>query len=165
MSTTQIDRLRELLEPLAARQGMDLEDLTLTRAGRRQVLQLVVDTDEGVQLDQCAELSRAASELLDAQDVMGADPYVLEVTSPGVDRPLTQPRHFRRAVGRMVRIRPISGETFTARLLGLDEEGLDLEIPGEKGRRPKPRRITFAEVEQVRGEVDFSRKDMPEEEA
>jgi ribosome maturation factor RimP len=158
MSTTQIDRLREALEPLAAQRGMDLEDLLITQAGKRRVLQLVVDTDDGVSLDQCAELSRAVSAELDGTEVMGGAPYVLEVTSPGADRPLTEPRHFRRSEGRMVRLLLHDGETLTARILAVDESGLDLEIPGEKGRKPKARRVEFSEIAKARGEVEFSRK-------
>lgn len=159
MSTTQIERLRETLEPLAAQRGMDLEDLTVTQTGKRRVLQLVVDTDEGVSLDQCAELSREVSERLDDADLMGGAAYVLEVTSPGADRPLSEPRHFRRSTGRLARLQLQQGDAFTARILSVDDEGLDLEIPGEKGRKPKPRRVAFEEIAKARGEVDFSRKE------
>ncbi|WP_103503980.1 MULTISPECIES: ribosome maturation factor RimP [Streptomyces] len=161
MSTTQIDRLRETLEPLAAQYGMGLEDVTVTQAGKRRVLQVVVDTvdgDEGVSLDQCAELSRAVSEKLDADDRMGGDSYVLEVSSPGADRPLTERRHYRRARGRLVRLQLREGGELTARVLEVDEDGLDLEVPGEKGRKPKPRRVEFADITGARGEVEFSRK-------
>jgi ribosome maturation factor RimP len=159
MSTTQIDRLREALEPLAAQCGVDLEDLIVTQAGRRRVLQVVVDTDDGVSLDQCAELSRLASAELDDTDAMGGAAYVLEVTSPGADRPLTEPRHFRRSEGRMARLRLHQGDTLRARIVAVDEDGLDLEIPGEKGRRPKARRVAFEEIAKANGEVEFSRKD------
>ncbi|WP_165988956.1 ribosome maturation factor RimP [Streptomyces sp. YIM 98790] len=159
MSTTQNDRLRELVEPLAAERGMDLEDLTLTQVGSRRVLTIVVDTDEGVQLDECAELSRAVSEILDQRNALGDAPYVLEVTSPGVDRPLTERRHFARSLDRMVALHLTDGSTLTARVRAVDDEGLDLEVPGEKGRKPKRRRVTFAEIDKARGEVDFARGD------
>ncbi|MDB1089707.1 ribosome maturation factor RimP [Streptomyces sp. ACA25] len=165
MSTTQIDRLRDLLEPLAGERGLDLEDITITPAGKRRVLQVVVDTEDGVHLDACAELSRAASEVLDEADVMGGTPYVLEVSSPGADRPLTEPRHYRRSVGRLIRVRLTDGEELTVRILAVDEAGLDGEIPGEKGRKPKPRRVDFEGIAAARGEVDFSRKPKKDEEA
>ncbi|MGK5530057.1 ribosome maturation factor RimP [Streptomyces sp. URMC 129] len=158
MSTTQIDRLRELLEPLAGKRGMDLEDVRITPAGRRRVLQVVVDADGGVGLDACAELSRAVSEALDEKDVMGAAPYVLEVTSPGAERPLTEPRHYRRSVGRLARIRLREGGELTARITAVDDEGLDLEVPGEKGRKPTARRVEFAGIATARVELEFSRK-------
>ncbi|GAB2919990.1 ribosome maturation factor RimP [Streptomyces mayteni] len=159
MSTTQIDRLRELLEPLAAERGMDLEEVRITPAGRRRVLRVAVDTDEGVGLDACAELSHEVSAVLDASDVMGAAPYVLEVTSPGAERPLTEPRHYRRSVGRLIRVQPHEGAELVARIVAVDEAGLDLEVPGEKGRRATARRMEFAEVARARVEVEFSRKE------
>ena len=83
MSTTQSERLRGLLEPLVGKKGLDLEEIEVTPAGKRRVLRVVVDSDDGVQLDTCAELSRTLSEVLDESDAMGGSPYVLEVTSPG----------------------------------------------------------------------------------
>lgn len=165
MSTTQIDRLRGLLEPLVAERGMDLEDVTVTPAGKRRVLRVIVDSDEGVQLDACAELSRAVSAVLDDSDVMGGAPYVLEVTSPGADRPLTEPRHYRRAVGRLVRMRLHEGGELTTRITAVDEDGVDTEVPGVKGRKPTVRRVEFAEIAGARVEIEFNRKDKKEEEA
>ncbi|MCZ7433982.1 ribosome maturation factor RimP [Streptomyces sp. WMMC1477] len=157
MSTTQIDRLRGLLEPLVTERGLDLEELTVTPAGKRRVLRIVVDSDEGVQLDACAELSRAASAALDEDDPMGSAPYVLEVTSPGADRPLTEPRHYRRAVGRLIIARLHEGGDLTARIEAVDEGGLDLEVPGVKGRKPTKRRVEFAEIARARVEIEFNR--------
>lgn len=161
MSTTQSERLRELLEPLAGEKGLDLEEIEVTPAGKRRVLRVVVDSDDGVQLDTCAELSRTLSEVLDETDVMGGSPYVLEVTSPGADRPLTEQRHYRRAVGRLVRAHlaeRAGGGELTARLTGVDDEGVDLEVPGVKGRRPTPRRLAFADIAKARVEIEFNRK-------
>ncbi|KAB8161633.1 ribosome maturation factor RimP [Streptomyces sp. 3MP-14] len=155
--STQIDRLRELVQPLAAEHAMDLEEVKITTAGRRRVLQVVVDTDDGVGLDACAELSRQVSEALDARDVMGGAPYVLEVTSPGAERPLTEHRHYRRSIGRLLWLRPHQGADVVARLVGVDEEGIDVEVPGEKGRKPTPRRFAFAEIARARVELEFNR--------
>lgn len=87
MSTTQSDRLRGLVEPLVHAKDLDLEEIEVSRAGRRGLVRIVVDSDEGVELDACAELSRAISGKLDETDVMGEGEYVLEVSSPGADRP------------------------------------------------------------------------------
>ncbi|MER7761760.1 ribosome maturation factor RimP [Streptomyces sp. NPDC097619] len=166
MSTTQSDRLRELLEPLAAAKGLDLEEIETSRAGKRRMLRIIVDSDEGVELDTCAELSREISDLLDETDVMGEDEYVLEVGSPGADRPLTEHRHYVRATGRLVKFLSNEGGELTARILGVDEEGLDLEVPGLKGRKPTQRRIAFSEIAKARVEIEFNRKsDKKEEEA
>jgi ribosome maturation factor RimP len=161
MSTTQIDRLRELLEPLAGKRGMDLEDIVITPAGKRRVLRVVVDTDEGVGLEACAELSRAVSQTLDEADTMGGAAYVLEVSSPGAERPLTLPRHCRRASGRLMRAHLHQGGELTARITAVDDEGVDVEVPGEKGRRPTARRIAFADIARARVEVEFNRKAAP----
>ncbi|HWM36940.1 MAG TPA: ribosome maturation factor RimP, partial [Streptomyces sp.] len=104
MSTTQSDRLRGLLEPLVSAVDLDLEEIEVSKAGKRRMLRIIVDSDEGVELDACAELSRAISEKLDETDAMGEGEYVLEVSSPGADRPLSEHRHYLRAVGRLVKL-------------------------------------------------------------
>lgn len=158
MSTTQSERLRGLMEPLAGMRGLDLEEITVTPAGNRRVLRVVVDSDEGVQLDTCAELSRAVSEALDETDVMGGAPYVLEITSPGADRPLTELRHYRRAVGRLIKAGLHEGGDVVARIVAVDEDGLDVEVPGVKGRKPTGRRLAFDEIAKARVEIEFNRK-------
>ncbi|MDT3400618.1 ribosome maturation factor RimP [Streptomyces sp. B1866] len=158
MSTPLSDRLRGLLEPLVSARGWDLEDVQVTPAGKRRVLRVVVDSDEGVLLDACAELSREISGALDDTDTMGATPYVLEVTSPGADRPLRHQRHYRRAVGRLVKARLAAGGELVARVTAVDDTGLDVEVPGAKGRPATARRLDFAEIASARVEIEFSRQ-------
>ncbi|MEU3989837.1 ribosome maturation factor RimP [Streptomyces platensis] len=158
MSTTQSERLRGLLEPLIAARDLDLEEIEVTPAGKRRVLRIVVDSDEGVQLDECAALSREASQVLDDSDVMGGAPYTLEVTSPGADRPLTELRHYRRAVGRLIKAQLHEGGELVARITAVDDSGLDLEVPGVKGRKPTARRVSFDEIAKARVELEFNRK-------
>lgn len=165
MSTTQSDRLRGLLEPLVAAKGLDLEEIELSKAGKRRMLRIVVDSDEGVELDVCAELSREVSDLLDESDVMGEDEYVLEVSSPGADRPLSEHRHYVRATGRLVKFQLAEGGELIARILDVDDEGMDLEVPGVKGRKATARRIAFTDIAKARVEIEFNRKDKKEEEA
>ncbi|MFC9428556.1 ribosome maturation factor RimP [Streptomyces sp. NPDC056987] len=165
MSTTQSERLRGLLEPLVSAKDLDLEEIEVSRAGRRRVLRIVVDSDEGVDLDECAELSRSISVKLDETDAMGEDEYQLEVTSPGAERPLTEHRHYLRAVGRLARIQLHEGGEVVARILTVDDGGLDLEVPGVKGRKPTARRVEFAQIAKARVEIEFNRKDKKEEEA
>ncbi|MET7861578.1 ribosome maturation factor RimP [Streptomyces sp. NPDC005318] len=165
MSTTQSERLRGLLEPLVSAKELDLEEIEVSRAGRRRVLRIVVDSDEGVELDACAELSRAISEKLDETDAMGEDEYVLEVSSPGADRPLTEHRNYVRAAGRLVRLQLHGSGELVARIMAVDDDGLDLEVPGVKGRKPTSRRVAFDEIAKARVEIEFNRKDKKEEEA
>ncbi|MER5256873.1 MULTISPECIES: ribosome maturation factor RimP [unclassified Streptomyces] len=166
MSTTQSERLRELLEPLVSSKDLDLEEIEVASVGRKRVLRVVVDSDDGVDLDQIAEISREISEKLDESDAMGEGEYTLEVGSPGAERPLTEHRHYLRAVGRLVKFQLTEGgDDVIARILEVDDEGVDLEVPGVKGRKPTARRLTFDAIAKARVEVEFSRKDKKEEEA
>ncbi|MFE3642209.1 ribosome maturation factor RimP [Streptomyces sp. NPDC059169] len=164
MSTTQSERLRGLLEPLVSAADLDLEEIELSRAGRRRVLRVVVDSEEGVDLDACADLSRVISDMLDESDAMGEGEYQLEVTSPGAERPLKEHRHYVRATGRLARFQLTDPDgkpagDLVARILSADDEGLDLEVPGVKGRKPTTRRLAFGEIAKARVEIEFNRKD------
>jgi ribosome maturation factor RimP len=164
-------KLAGWIEPVVGAAGYDLEELVVTPAGRRSVVRVVVDRDEGVTLDDIAEVSRAVSAALDDNDgALGRAPYVLEVTSPGVDRPLTEPRHWRRNVGRLVVV-PVgpagSAEQVTARVTAVDDAGVTLAVeakakPGAKKRPPSPRQVPWSELGTGRVQVEFGRA--PEDE-
>jgi ribosome maturation factor RimP len=113
---------------------MDLESVRVTAAGRRRLLRVVVDSDRGVSLDDAAAVSRKLSAALDAVAVMGDFPYTLEVSSPGVDRPLTDPRHWRRAVGRLVRVTVADSGAVSGRVVSADQEGVTMDIDGKRRR-------------------------------
>jgi ribosome maturation factor RimP len=148
-------RLTELVRPEVAAVGYDLEALTVTSAGKR----IIVDKDGGVTLDDVADVSRTISDVLDRVDE--SDPsllsttYVLEVSSPGVDRPLTEPRHWRRNLRRLVRAVPREGQPVTGRLLAADDDGVTLDVDGTP--------VELPHSGLVRGEVqvEFARKDEP----
>jgi len=160
-------RLTGWLEPAVAAAGYDLEELVVRPAGQRSVVRVVVDRDSGVSLDDVAELSRRLSELLDAEDeALGRSPYVLEVTSPGVDRPLTAPRHWRRNVGRLVGVAvgpESSREQLTARVLRVTDDGVVLAV--EKGGTKKgqvrkaagERTVAWSQLGEARVQVEFAR--------
>ncbi|MDQ0789545.1 ribosome maturation factor RimP [Streptomyces sp. B3I7] len=158
MSTTQSERLRELLEPLVTSQGLDLEEIDVASVGRRRVLRVVVDSDTGADLDRVADVSRALSAKLDETDAMGAGEYTLEVGTPGAERALTEHRHYVRAVDRLVRFQLEEGGELVARVLRVDDEGLDLEVPGVKGRKATTRRLAFPDIARARVQVEFNRK-------
>ncbi|MEU6221373.1 ribosome maturation factor RimP [Streptomyces sp. NPDC047022] len=167
MSTTQSERLRELLEPLVTSQGLDLEEVAVDSVGRKRVLRVVVDSDTGADLDQIADVSRALSATLDETDAMGEGEYTLEVGTPGAERLLTEHRHYLRAAGRLVRFQLAGGDELVARILEVDDEGVDLEVPGVKGRKATARRLGFPDIAKARVQVEFGRKDnndMKEEE-
>jgi ribosome maturation factor RimP len=134
------DRLTEVIAPVTDRAGFDLERVTVSRVGRRHSVQVIVDRDGGVGLDAIADVSRALSEALDAAEAAGAaavpGEYVLEVSSPGVDRPLTEPRHWRRNTGRLVAVRLPADGTVTGRIAATTDEGVVLEVEGAKREVP-----------------------------
>jgi ribosome maturation factor RimP len=151
-------KLRDQLEPVVAELGYDLEEVTAQRAGSRQLLRIVVDADGGISLDDVAEVSQAVSAALDEDGVMGEAAYDLEVTSPGVSRPLTLPRHWRRALGRLVVVPLTAGGELTGRIVAADEQGVELELPGKKpGTAGVRRRLEFSELGKGKVQVEFNR--------
>ncbi len=156
------ERIVGVLEPAVTAMGMDLEDVRITSAGRRRLLRVVVDCDGGVSLDDIALVSRELSAALDRAAPMGEASYTLEVSSPGVDRPLTEPKHWRRAIGRLVTaplIPPPSPATdglaessaVTGRVTGADAQGVRLEVDGQG------REFGYSELGPGRIEIEFAR--------
>lgn len=161
-------RLRELLEPSVLSRRLVLEGVSVKTAGKRRTVQVVVDLPDdetgGVSLDTIAEVSRELSELLDADLDSGTRPYDLEVSSPGVSRPLTEPRHWRRARGRLVKVNVIGGENVTGRLTEVADDGIVVvpDLPAKKGVKPKPGepvRIPFEQIRSGKVEIEFSHLD------
>ena len=129
------DRIADVIRPVVAAAGMDLEAVRVTAAGRRRLLRVVVDSDGGVSLDDAAVVSRDLSAALDSVAVMGDFPYTLEVSSPGVDRPLTDRRHWRRAVGRLVTVTVTdsgSSRPVTGRIYGADADEVTMDVDGAR---------------------------------
>ena len=159
--------LAHVLEPVVRAAGMDLESVRVSPAGRRRLLRLVVDADGGVGLDEIAEVSREVSVRLDASGAMGEVPYTLEVSSPGVDRPLTEPRHWRRAVGRLVSapLAVVGGDdpgragaprrppTIAGRILRAGDTSVTLDIEGDHVE------FDYAELGPGQVQVEFGRAD------
>lgn len=149
--------LLDLLEPLVAGAGYDLEDVTVSAAGRRSLIRVIVDADGGIDLDAVATVSRVVSDALDA-DIADAEvlarsltgSYVLEVSSPGVDRPLTEPRHWRRAVGRLVTAQ-VKGATVTGRVVTVDAAGATLDVKG------RTQSVDWADLGRGKVQVEFNR--------
>ncbi|MER6575090.1 ribosome maturation factor RimP [Nonomuraea sp. NPDC001023] len=152
-SASPRDHLMKLLEPVVGAEGLDLEDVTVTQAGKRRLLRVIVDRDGGVSLDDIADVSQAVSTALDEDDVMGQAAYTLEVSSPGVDRPLTEPRHWRRAAKRLVKAEMRDGTVVEGRVLAADESGVDLDVAGSA------RRLDYQDLTRGRVQVEFRRID------
>ncbi|MGE2835781.1 ribosome maturation factor RimP [Mycobacterium sp. SMC-4] len=143
----------ELLEGAFARAGYDLEDVVLDTAARPPRITVVADSDSGLDLDAVAALSRTASALLDELDTPA---YVLEVTSPGVDRPLTTPTHFRRAQGRKVEMTLSDGETLTGRLGPIEGESIRVVVRHGPRADLSVRDIALGSVVKAVVQVEFS---------
>jgi ribosome maturation factor RimP len=142
-----------LTDPLRAL-GLDLEAVELTPAGKRRVLRIAVDKDGGVTLDDVADATRAINGVLDADDaLMGEQPYTLEVTSRGVDRPLTLPRHWRRNQGRLVKVTLVEGGQVTGRIGASDDEGVTLSVEGSE------RRTAYPDIAKALVQIEFKRID------
>src|ERR1700761_9282351 len=147
------DQIVTVAAPVVHALGMDLESVKVTSAGRRRLLRIVVDSDRGLSLDDAALASRELSAKLDASDVMGDLPYTLEVSSPGVDRPLTQPRHWQRALGRLVR-GPLTGAPSSPAQGGVvaaDAEQVVLDVSGTH------RRFGYAALGSGKVQIEFDR--------
>jgi len=141
-----------LAEPLR-NVGLDVEAVEITPAGKRRILRVAVDKDGGVTLDGIAEATKVVSRVLDDAGVMGEHPYTLEVTSPGIDRPLTLPRHWRRNVGRLVRATFDDGTTVVGRIVGTGDETCVLSVDGTE------RTVELAQITKAKVEIEFNRKE------
>jgi ribosome maturation factor RimP len=148
-------RLEQLAEQCVTALGLDLEAVELSKAGKRSVLRVAVDADGGVPIETITEATRELSKALDASDVMGAQPYTLEVTSRGVDRPLTLPRHWRRNVGRLVVADLADGSRLKGRITAVPDDpadqSVDLTVDGGL------RRLPLTEVSTARIEAELTR--------
>ena len=151
-----VSELTLLLEPVVRTFSFDLDDVEISRSGGQRILDVTIDGDSGVNLDEVAEVSRAISEFLDTTDAMGDEPYVLEVGTRGVTKPLTKPVHWSRNVGRLVNV---AGNAFNAvgRILDFEEPNVTLDIKG------KPRTLNINEISRAHIEVEF--KKMPKDDA
>jgi ribosome maturation factor RimP len=154
-----VDRVEAVLaDPLAAL-GLDLEAVELTPAGKRRVLRVAVDRDGGVNLDAIAEATREVSRVIDDTDAMGEAPYTLEVTSRGVDSPLTLPRHWRRNHDRLVTVTTREGEKLTGRVTASDDEAVTLDVDGNA------RTLLLGDVAKALVQIEFNRRKPEPEEA
>jgi ribosome maturation factor RimP len=141
----------EILGPLADL-GLDLEAVELTPAGKRRVLRIAVDQDGGVTLDELAVATKQVDAVLEASDVMGEMPYLLEVTSRGADSPLTLPRHWRRNADRLVKVTLVEGDEVTGRIGESDDAKVLLDVDGDQ------RELAYADIAKARVQIEFNRR-------
>ena len=149
-----VPELTVLLAPIVSEFSFDLDDLQVTRSGNQRILDVTIDGDNGVNLDEAAAVSRAISEYLDSSEVMGEQPYILEVGTRGVSKPLLKPVHWSRNVGRLVNV---AGNSINAvgRIISFDDPNVTLEIEGNQ------KVLSIMEISRAHIEVEF--KKMPKD--
>jgi ribosome maturation factor RimP len=164
--------LTELLQPVLGGEGLVVEEVRLMPAGKRKVLKVLIDRDpyaedpqtvdspvDGLSLDEVAEASRVVSAHLDTltgdNDPLAGAAYTLEVSSPGVERPLTLPRHFRRNVGRLVDLRTSDGSSLRCRITAATADNVTVQTGHG------PRDLTWADVQGASVQVEFKRVPRP----
>jgi len=151
------DQISELVTPAVTEQGFYLEDVHVATPGSHRIVTCIVDGDSALNLDQVTSVSRIISELLDEATFMGETPFTLEVTSPGVDRPLTLPRHFAKNVDRLLKVIKVDGSEVTGRILSNTNEDVTLTVTVKKETREEV--ISIAAIKRAVVEIEFNRKD------
>jgi ribosome maturation factor RimP len=150
-----VNNLTELLTPVVTQAGFVLEEVTVTPIGKRRIVAVVVDRDDrNPSLDEVTVVSKEVSTILDNYSQIGEMPFTLEVTTPGIDRPLTLERHWRKNIGRLVKITPKVGEKYIGRITAVSGEKITLEMKG------KERGINVGDISRAQIEVEFNRKEV-----
>jgi len=151
------DQISELVTPAVSDLGFYLEDVHVATPGNHRIVTCIVDGDLSLNLDQVTSVSRVISELLDEAAFMGETPFTLEVTSPGVDRPLTQPRHFAKNVDRLLKIVKLDGSEVTGRILSNTDQDVTLTVTIKK--ETVEQTVPLADIKRAVVEIEFNRKD------
>jgi ribosome maturation factor RimP len=151
------DQISQLVTPAVEAQGFFLEEVQLVSPGKHRIVTCIVDGETSLNMDQVTGVSRAISELLDEAAFMGDAPFTLEVTSPGVDRPLTQPQHFRKNVDRLLKIVKIDGDVVTGRICSSSD--LDVTLTVVEKKETKEVSVKLSEIKRATVEIEFNRKD------
>jgi ribosome maturation factor RimP len=151
------DQIAQLVTPAVEAQGFFLEEVLLVSPGKHRIITCIVDGDTSLNMDQVTAVSRAISELLDEAPFMGEAAFTLEVTSPGVDRPLTKPRHFAKNVDRLLKVTRTDGEVVTGRITANTDADVTLLVTEKK--ESKETVIAFTDIKRATVEIEFNRKD------
>jgi len=151
------DQISELITPALHQAGYFLEYVNIVSPGQHRIVTVIVDGESGLNLDQVTVASKLVSELLDEAPFMGETPFTLEVTSPGIDRPLTLPRHFAKNVDRLLKVTKNDGIVVTGRIRSNTEIDVTLEVAEKK--EVKEVTVALADIKRATVEIEFNRKD------
>ncbi len=151
------DQIAELIAPALQQAGYFLEDINIVSPGNHRIVTVIVDGESALNLDQVTVASKLVSELMDEASYMGDTPFTLEVTSPGIDRPLTLPRHFAKNVTRLLKVTKTDGVVVTGRITSNSESDVTLSVVEKK--ETKEVVIALADIKRAVVEIEFNRKD------
>jgi ribosome maturation factor RimP len=151
------DQISEHITPALHKAGYFLEDVNLVSPGQHRIVTVIVDGESALNLDQVTVASKLVSELLDEATFMGETPFTLEVTSPGIDRPLTLPRHFAKNVDRLLKVTKSDGDVVTGRILSNTESDVTLSVTEKKD--DKEVTISLGDIKRAQVEIEFNRKE------
>jgi ribosome maturation factor RimP len=151
------DQISQLVTPAVEAQGFFLEEVQLVSPGKHRIVTCIVDGETSLNMDQVTSVSRAISELLDEAPFMDETPFTLEVTSPGVDRPLTKPRHFAKNHDRLLKVVKLDGDVVTGRIAANSENEVTLTVIDKK--EVKDVVVAFADIKRATVDIEFNRKD------
>ena len=139
-----------VVEPIATRLKLDVEDIEVRRIGTRQIVRIILDKDGGISMDEIAAATIQISDELDLLEELSAA-FTLEVTSPGIDRPLTEERHWRRNIGRLVKVQIPDSGAIEGRILEVTELDVVLQVKQYK------RSLPLADIERAVVQVEFNK--------
>jgi ribosome maturation factor RimP len=151
------DQIAELITPALQEAGYYLEDINVVSPGNHRIVTVIVDGETALNLDQVTVASKVVSELVDEATFMGETPFTLEVTSPGIDRPLTLPRHFAKNVTRLLKVTQNDGVVLTGRITSNTD--LDVTLSVLEKKETKEVVIALADIKRAVVEIEFNRKD------
>ena len=151
------DQISEHITPALHKAGYFLEDVNLVSPGQHRIVTVIVDGQSALNLDQVTVASKLVSELLDEATFMGETPFTLEVTSPGIDRPLTLPRHFAKNDDRLLKVTKTDGDVVTGRILGNTDSDVTLSVTEKKD--VKEVTISQGDIKRAQVEIEFNRKE------
>jgi ribosome maturation factor RimP len=151
------DQISEHITPALHKAGYFLEDVNLVSPGQHRIVTVIVDGQSALNLDQVTVASKLVSELLDEATFMGETPFTLEVTSPGIDRPLTLPRHFAKNVDRLLKVTKSDGIVVTGRILSNTESDVTLSVTEKKDVKEVV--ISLSDIKRAQVEIEFNRKE------
>ena len=151
------DQISELITPALQQAGYFLEDINVVSPGNHRIVTVIVDGESALNLDQVTVASKLVSELVDEASFMGETPFTLEVTSPGIDRPLTLPRHFAKNVTRLLKVTMSDGSVVTGRITSNTDSDVTLTVTEKK--EVKEVAVELADIKRAVVEIEFNRKD------